>query len=328
MVAALVAGLVATAGDGLDGGSDAHACCDCAILQGSFFDVPRPRNTLVEVWGDRPAPRLKRVAPVGPSRRQRSAEWIALVPLGRDSLYRPAELLDLGATYELVVDGETRSHFTIAEEVDDIAPAFAGARSVSLRRYDRGSSCDAALGREIEIAYDSVPLDVAFMVVSVRRLDKREPPWRSVVGVGTRLWDEYRRDRTILSSNGCVGAEAPAIEIDARYCVSVVAHDAAGNASGGDVEVCDRVADCRPYTRDPIPECPRPVGALEFRAEPIDEIELKDASPERWLWGRARVAVHPLSFGVFVVVLVIGLGIAGRRWAQSLRGVGGCDGDR
>lgn len=323
MAAGLVAGLVAIAGDGLDGGSDAHAC-ECPILQGSFFDVARPRNTLVEVPGDPPAPRLKRVAPVASSRKQHSSEFIALIPLGRDSLYRPAELLELGASYEVVVDGETRSRFTVAEEVDDVAPAFAGARSVRLRRYDGGSCCDGGPGREIEIAHDPAPLDVAFMVVSVRRVDKSEPPWRSVVGVGTGVPGEDRRDRKFLSTNGCVGAAAPAIEIDARYCVSVVAHDAAGNAAGGDVEVCDRVADCRPYTHDPIPECPRFFGAMGYPAIPTDEIELKDASPARWLWGRARVAVHPLSFGVFVVVLLIVVG----RWAQSLRGVGGCDGDR
>jgi hypothetical protein len=325
-VVGLLAGLVATAGGGLDGGADAHAC-SCIHVPPSTFNVPRPRNTLVEVSGDPPAPRLKRVAPVGPSRRQRSGELIALVPLGRDSLYRPAGLLDIGATYEVVVDGETRSSFTIDEEVDDVAPAFAGARSLRLRRYDAWSNCDVGAGREIDIAYEPVPPGVAFLVLSVRRVDTGEPPWRRVIGVGTNVGPENRRDLTILSSDMCVGEEAPAHEIDARYCVSVAAHAAAGNASGGDVEVCDRVADCRPYTRDPIPECPRFVGAPEYPAA-TDEIELKDASPKRWLWDRARMAVHPLSFAGFVVVLVIGLGVAGRRWAQSLRGAGRCDGDR
>jgi hypothetical protein len=323
LAAGLVAGLVAIAGDGLDGGSDAHAC-ECDNFQSSFFDAPRPRNTLVEVWGDPPAPRLKRVAPVAPSRKQHASEFVALVPLGRDSLYRPAELLELGATYEVVVDGETRSAFTIDEEVDNDAPEFAGARSVSLRRYEGRNCCDAGPAREIEIAYDTVPLDLAFMVVSVRRVDKSEPPWRSVVGVGTRMWGDNRRDRTFLSSNGCVGAAAPAIEIDARYCVSVAAYDAAGNTAGGEAEVCDRVADCRPYTFDPIPECPRPLSHPELVAgPPDDEIPLKDASPERWLLERARVAVHPTSFAVFVLVLVVVLGRAARRWVQSLRGVGG-----
>lgn len=134
-----------------------------------------------------------------------------------------------------------------------------------------------------------MPADVAYLVVAVRRVDASEPPWRKLVGVER---GESFGDLTVLSSDMCLPNGAPAIEIDARYCVSVVAYDAAGNASGGDVEVCDRVADCRPYTRDPIPECPRPFSAPEFPAA-TDEIELKDASPKRWLWERARVAVHP-----------------------------------
>jgi hypothetical protein len=76
------------------------------------------------------------------------------------------------------------------------------------------------------------------------------------------------------------------MEVGDTYCVSVAALDAAGNASGGDVEVCSPVIELLP---DP------------------DEIQLKEVSLPVWASPRARSAAS------MVAVLVL---FAAWRWRR------------
>ena len=296
---AAVAGWIAAAG--LEGGATSHACC--TEVGGSYFAVGRPRNTLVMVpVGDDP-PSLRRVAPTGPPGRRRWSESIPLAPLGVGDLWRPERLLEVGAEYEVVVGSDVWYRFIVERDVDVSPPDFAGVKAATFRRHDVVTSGDDGPGREIVIAHDPLPAGVAFIVVSVRRHGPGEIASRQTLGLRRGMMGD--RHLTVLSSS-CGYDKPPPIEVGATYCVSVIAHDAAGNASGGDVEVCSPVIDCRDPGWGDLLRCPQPHGTAIYLPGP-DEVQLKEVTLPVWASPRMR------SLASVVAVLVV---FAAWRWRR------------
>ena len=257
---AAVAGWTAAAG--LAGGATAHACC--LEIEGSYFAVERPRNTLVMVRGGDYVPSLRRVATMGAPGPQRRSESIPLAALGVGDLWRPERLLEVGAEYEVVVGPDVWSGFVVERDVDVSPPDFAGVTAATFRRHDWATT--------VEVTHHPLPLDVAFIVVRLRRRGPGGIGSPQMLGI-RRGVTSHRRELTVLSST-CDFPNAPPIEVGATYCVSIVAHDAAGNASRGDVEVCSPV--------------------IEFPPGP-EEIGLKDVTLPCWASARARLAASILA---------------------------------
>jgi len=166
---------------------------------------------------------------------------------------------------------------------------------VAFRRYgDSDFACDEGQPREIVIEHDDLPRDVAFTVVSVRRQDAAGPAWQTITDVGDGSRDG-RRGRTLLSSDICAATPAPpSIERGATYCLSIAAYDAAGNAAGGDVEVCTPVVQCDVGSAT----CPGRDGEPVETGDP--EALIKNIEVAGWLRARLRPFRTPL--GVLVVL--------------------------
>ena len=272
---AVATGMVAAA---VVGSTDAQACC--AEFEAIHFDVKRPRNTLVRVQGRGGSPYLRRVAPMGPPGRRWRAESIPLAPLGVGDLWRPERLLEVGAAYEIVVGLDASSRFVVEGDVDVSPPDFAGVRAATFRR--------SAGETTVEIIHHRLPPDVAFTVVRARRQGLGRIGTLKMLGFRQGVMMGDFRNLTVLSSV-CDFADAPPMEIGATYCVSVAALDAAGNASGGDVEVCSPVIGPPP---DP------------------DEVQLKEVTLPVWASPRVRSAAS------MVAVLVL---FAAWRWRRRRR---------
>lgn len=240
---------------------------------------------------------MRRVASIGTSRRERATLWVPLEPTPLADMYRPARLLEVGAEYEVIVGDKVWYRFTVDEGVDVTPPAFAGARSAAFRRYSySGIACDHGEPREIVIEHDDLPRDVAFTVVSVRRQDAAGPAWQEITGVGDASRNG-RRDRTLLSSDTCIASPPPPpIERGATYCLSIAAYDAAGNAAGGDVEVCKPVMQCDVGSWT----CPPRAGEPVYDPTGDPEVVIKNIEVAGWLRARLRPFRTPLGV-VFVL---------------------------
>lgn len=182
----------------------------------------------------------------------------------------PAELLELGATYEVVVtdpEGYVRQVgvFSVTTEIDDqppILPAVEGFAAEARAYPYGGSSClDATDGYIGQLRFElaGAPQGGAYSVMTVRQ-DGAAP--QTVAAAFVR--DE---PAIAISTGNCLSI--PPVAPEETYCASVTVYDLAGHAVSTD-ERCARAVECALRLDDPGPprECLPPTSVAPPIAPP------------------------------------------------------------
>jgi uncharacterized protein (TIGR03382 family) len=171
----------------------------------------------------------------------------------------PTELLQPRTAYRVELTGElTVDHeFTTGEHTDDEPPAFAGIASaepqVILAPHACGSSCSSGSDLSSLRVSAAFPADVALVEITID-MDGIEVEHFGMAPDSVPL---------AFAFAGCL----PSIALDIRrtYCVRMTAYDLAGNAAGGEQEICTMPERCAQTTTC---DYQNPVCEPEVASEP------------------------------------------------------------
>ena len=150
--------------------------------------------------------------------------------------------LDPGTTYVFGVVSELSPppgrRFITGDAPDNDPPVFGGLTSFATEAqlYDTCATCAISQdGRVSRIRLDHAPVsDAVRFELAVRRVGEAEA--FSLMGLPP--------DHPSAFGHFRCGTIAPTLEPGASYCGRLSAFDAAGNAAGGDVEMCSETPEC------------------------------------------------------------------------------------
>jgi MYXO-CTERM domain-containing protein len=185
---------------------------------------------------------------------------------GRTLIVRPATVLEARTTYVIEVGTVSPliSRFTTGTARDDVPPDVLGLTSFTAETQvypfadETGRQCvsscvSSGTGHVDRVRFDYLPTaELAWVRLELRRASEPEP------------FDHVTLDpsASFLQSFSCE-PRAPVFEPEGDVCARLVAFDSAGNAAGGDVELCGETVTCRPIAEcepgsncDPIHESP------------------------------------------------------------------------
>jgi len=97
--------------------------------------------------------------------------------------------------------------------------------------------------RQLGLDYGTFPDDMLYAVLSVRR--EGEDAGFFTMPLRDRPLNDNFPMPTVVGSTIC-GPQPPAIEVGETYCVTITAHDIAGNPAGGTAEACATAKACEP----------------------------------------------------------------------------------